>query len=91
MNTRSELAKTMVPKNSLAMGLISFWGFHFLEHTLDIFLVVNLLCFLFLGIFAYINFMEPKTRAQILEILVNGLKRLEYRGYDSAGISMHNC
>lgn len=37
------------------------------------------------GIFAYLNYLEPKTRAEILEILLNGLKRLEYRGYDSAG------
>ena len=43
------------------------------------------------GIFAYINFLEPKTRAEIIEILVNGLKRLEYRGYDSAGDSTHTC
>lgn len=40
------------------------------------------------GIFAYLNYLEPKTRAQILEILINGLKRLEYRGYDSAGIAI---
>jgi len=40
------------------------------------------------GIFAYLNFLSPKTRAEILDILVNGLKRLEYRGYDSAGIAI---
>ena len=38
------------------------------------------------GIFAYLNFNCPKTRDDILRILVGGLKRLEYRGYDSAGI-----
>uniref|UniRef100_H2ZHY9 glutamine--fructose-6-phosphate transaminase (isomerizing) n=1 Tax=Ciona savignyi TaxID=51511 RepID=H2ZHY9_CIOSA len=37
------------------------------------------------GIFAYINFCTPRERKYILEVLVNGLKRLEYRGYDSAG------
>jgi len=37
------------------------------------------------GIFAYLNFLSPKTRQEIIDILVNGLKRLEYRGYDSAG------
>lgn len=37
------------------------------------------------GIFAYLNFLTPRTRREIIEILVNGLKRLEYRGYDSAG------
>ena len=39
----------------------------------------------FSGIFAYLNFLTPRSRAEIIEILVNGLKRLEYRGYDSAG------
>uniref|UniRef100_F6VC80 glutamine--fructose-6-phosphate transaminase (isomerizing) n=1 Tax=Ciona intestinalis TaxID=7719 RepID=F6VC80_CIOIN len=42
----------------------------------------------FLGIFAYINYCTPRDRRYILEILVNGLKRLEYRGYDSAGIAV---
>uniref|UniRef100_UPI000180C023 glutamine--fructose-6-phosphate aminotransferase [isomerizing] 1 isoform X2 n=1 Tax=Ciona intestinalis TaxID=7719 RepID=UPI000180C023 len=40
------------------------------------------------GIFAYINYCTPRDRRYILEILVNGLKRLEYRGYDSAGIAV---
>ena len=39
------------------------------------------------GIFAYLNYSTPKSRQFILETLVNGLKRLEYRGYDSAGIA----
>jgi glucosamine--fructose-6-phosphate aminotransferase (isomerizing) len=39
------------------------------------------------GIFAYLNYLTPKTRREILELLVNGLKRLEYRGYDSAGVA----
>lgn len=37
------------------------------------------------GTFAYINFLTEKKRSEILEILLNGLARLEYRGYDSAG------
>ena len=37
------------------------------------------------GIFAYLNYLTPKTRKEIVDILINGLKRLEYRGYDSAG------
>ncbi|CAD1472466.1 unnamed protein product, partial [Heterotrigona itama] len=37
-----------------------------------------------LGIFAYLNYLTPKSRKEILELLVGGLKRLEYRGYDSA-------
>lgn len=43
--------------------------------------------FFFLGIFAYLNYLTPKSRKEILEFLVGGLKRLEYRGYDSAGIN----
>nr|CAB3248902.1 glutamine--fructose-6-phosphate aminotransferase [isomerizing] 2 [Phallusia mammillata] len=44
------------------------------------------------GIFAYINYRTPRDRKYIIETLVNGLKRLEYRGYDSAGIAFdgHN-
>ncbi|RWS02440.1 glutamine--fructose-6-phosphate aminotransferase [isomerizing] 2-like protein, partial [Dinothrombium tinctorium] len=38
-------------------------------------------------IFAYINYLEPKTRREILEFLIKGLQRLEYRGYDSAGVA----
>lgn len=40
------------------------------------------------GIFAYLNFHANKERRYILEILFNGLRRLEYRGYDSAGIAI---
>jgi len=29
--------------------------------------------------------LTPRAREEILSILLNGLKRLEYRGYDSAG------
>jgi glucosamine--fructose-6-phosphate aminotransferase (isomerizing) len=39
------------------------------------------------GIFAYLNYEVPNTRQQILTKLINGLKRLEYRGYDSAGVA----
>ena len=37
------------------------------------------------GIFGYLNYNCKKSRKQICETLVNGLKRMEYRGYDSAG------
>jgi glucosamine--fructose-6-phosphate aminotransferase (isomerizing) len=37
------------------------------------------------GIFAYLNYGTPKSRKEIAAFLINGLKRLEYRGYDSAG------
>eukprot|EP00037_Helgoeca_nana_P010437 m.91808 g.91808 ORF g.91808 m.91808 type:complete len:698 (-) comp20205_c0_seq1:700-2793(-) len=42
------------------------------------------------GIFAYINHKAPKERKVILATLINGLKRLEYRGYDSAGLACDN-
>lgn len=37
------------------------------------------------GIFAYLNYHIPKNRKEIIDLLITGLKRLEYRGYDSAG------
>lgn len=40
------------------------------------------------GIFAYLNYNVPRDRKYIVETLVNGLKRLEYRGYDSAGVAV---
>ncbi|XP_030214365.1 glutamine--fructose-6-phosphate aminotransferase [isomerizing] 1 isoform X1 [Gadus morhua] len=40
------------------------------------------------GIFAYLNYHVPRTRREILEILLKGLHRLEYRGYDSAGVGI---
>jgi glucosamine--fructose-6-phosphate aminotransferase (isomerizing) len=40
------------------------------------------------GIFAYINYLTPKTRREVLDFLITGLKRLEYRGYDSAGLAI---
>ncbi|KAK6748261.1 hypothetical protein RB195_001098 [Necator americanus] len=39
------------------------------------------------GIFAYLNFLTPKTRSEIIDVLIKGLQRMEYRGYDSAGIA----
>ncbi|MFN3534427.1 MAG: glutamine--fructose-6-phosphate aminotransferase, partial [Desulfatiglandales bacterium] len=36
------------------------------------------------GIVAYIGDLDPK------EVLIEGLKRLEYRGYDSAGVAVHD-
>ncbi|RCN49121.1 hypothetical protein ANCCAN_04866 [Ancylostoma caninum] len=40
------------------------------------------------GIFAYLNFLTPKTRSEIIDVLIKGLQRMEYRGYDSAGIGI---
>ena len=40
------------------------------------------------GIFGYYNYKISRDRRAILELLFTGLRRLEYRGYDSAGISV---
>ncbi|KAL5604339.1 hypothetical protein BROUX41_002311 [Berkeleyomyces rouxiae] len=40
------------------------------------------------GIFGYVNYLVEKDRKCILDTLVNGLSRLEYRGYDSAGLAV---
>lgn len=40
------------------------------------------------GIFAYLNYNVSRERRYILEVLFNGLRRLEYRGYDSSGIAI---
>lgn len=40
------------------------------------------------GIFAYLNYNVARERRYILEVLFNGLRRLEYRGYDSSGIAI---
>ncbi|XP_031562433.1 glutamine--fructose-6-phosphate aminotransferase [isomerizing] 2-like isoform X2 [Actinia tenebrosa] len=39
------------------------------------------------GIFAYLNFCVPRNKKYILQTLIKGLQRLEYRGYDSAGVA----
>lgn len=38
------------------------------------------------GIFGYANYNVPTSQIKILSTLVQGLRRLEYRGYDSAGL-----
>ncbi|CAD5224768.1 unnamed protein product [Bursaphelenchus xylophilus] len=40
------------------------------------------------GIFAYLNFLTPKSRKEVVDILIQGLRRMEYRGYDSAGLAI---
>ncbi|KAI1614191.1 glucosamine-fructose-6-phosphate aminotransferase [Exophiala viscosa] len=40
------------------------------------------------GIFGYINYLVDKDRKFIVDTLLNGLSRLEYRGYDSAGLAI---
>ena len=39
------------------------------------------------GIFGYLNYLVPKQRKYIVDTLIVGLRRLEYRGYDSAGLA----
>lgn len=41
------------------------------------------------GIFGYANYCVCMSRKQILDTLVTGLRRLEYRGYDSAGLAVN--
>ncbi|KAE9617755.1 putative glutamine--fructose-6-phosphate transaminase (isomerizing) [Lupinus albus] len=43
------------------------------------------------GIFAYLNYNVNRERRYILQVLFNGLRRLEYRGYDSAGIAIDSA
>ncbi|WP_066464595.1 glutamine--fructose-6-phosphate transaminase (isomerizing) [Sanguibacter suarezii] len=38
------------------------------------------------GIVGYVGSQTPSTRAQ--EVVIDGLRRLEYRGYDSAGVAL---
>ncbi|WWD18484.1 glutamine-fructose-6-phosphate transaminase (isomerizing) [Kwoniella shandongensis] len=40
------------------------------------------------GIFGYCSFLIEKDRKYVCDVLCNGLARLEYRGYDSAGIGI---
>ncbi|KDE07089.1 glucosamine-fructose-6-phosphate aminotransferase, variant [Microbotryum lychnidis-dioicae p1A1 Lamole] len=40
------------------------------------------------GIFGYASYLCEKDRRSVLEILLNGLQRMEYRGYDSAGLEV---
>jgi glucosamine--fructose-6-phosphate aminotransferase (isomerizing) len=40
------------------------------------------------GIFGYVNYLVEKDRKFIITTLINGLSRLEYRGYDSAGLAV---
>jgi glucosamine--fructose-6-phosphate aminotransferase (isomerizing) len=39
------------------------------------------------GIFGFLNFDSEVSRVEMLKILLRGLRRLEYRGYDSAGVA----
>ncbi|ORC85328.1 putative glucosamine-fructose-6-phosphate aminotransferase [Trypanosoma theileri] len=43
------------------------------------------------GIFAYVNYHVRRTKREILNTLLDGLKAVEYRGYDSAGVCVDNA
>ena len=51
--------------------------------------VTNYIILIFPGIFAYLNYLVPCKREHIVNVLIEGLKRLEYRGYDSTGKFLH--
>lgn len=40
------------------------------------------------GIFGFYNYRQSHSHADIIDILLTGLRRLEYRGYDSAGLAV---
>jgi glutamine---fructose-6-phosphate transaminase (isomerizing) len=40
------------------------------------------------GIFGFYNYRQSRSHSDIIEILLTGLRRLEYRGYDSAGLAV---
>lgn len=40
------------------------------------------------GIFGYYTYETPRSRQEIVETLLTGLRRQEYRGYDSAGVAV---
>lgn len=42
------------------------------------------------GIFGYAAYRSNKSTSEVIELLINGLQRLEYRGYDSAGVCVGN-
>ncbi|AOA62062.1 Glutamine--fructose-6-phosphate aminotransferase [Komagataella phaffii CBS 7435] len=40
------------------------------------------------GIFGYVNYLVDKSRGEIVDTLIEGLQKLEYRGYDSTGLAV---
>jgi hypothetical protein len=62
--------------------LLCVVGYLFL-FTLSVFLCILLQT----GIFGYLNYLVKRDRRFIADILINGLHRLEYRGYDSSGVA----
>lgn len=40
------------------------------------------------GIFGYCNYLIEKSRGEIIDTMIDGLQKLEYRGYDSAGMAI---
>ncbi len=52
----------------------------------DVYILFDRVQLISLGIFAYFNYNVPRERKWIFQLLIHGLRRLEYRGYDSAGL-----
>lgn len=42
------------------------------------------------GIFGFINYLKTLSQKEIIQIVINGLNNLQYRGHDSMGISFDN-
>ncbi|EAX88262.1 SIS domain containing protein [Trichomonas vaginalis G3] len=42
------------------------------------------------GIFGFINYLKKLNQKEIIQIVINGLNNLQYRGHDSMGVSFDN-
>lgn len=40
------------------------------------------------GVFGYLSYLAPRSRREAINVLLQGLQRMEYRGYDSAGLAV---
>ena len=70
------------------MFIALIFGYMYLNLLVHMYLYSLFFCD-FSGIFAYLNYSSPHTRQEIINVLITGLKRLEYRGYDSAGMNSY--
>lgn len=59
------------------------------SHTLFLFLYFQYQFIdIYIGIFAYLHYGTSIIKFDAVKTLINGLKLLEYRGYDSAGLAI---